>query len=357
MSSQRRWAWLALVASVSGLVFAHTAAASATTTQSQSTALTTQIKPVIQGLLDRQQPPPKTMLSVVHAYVVRINWADIQPTQGGPIVANNAIDQAIARVNQPDFAKVGMALKLRVFAGVGAPLWAKSLGGDPIPYYGSPTDGGGSGTIGRFWTTAFGNAYNDLQRKLAAKYDSVPSIREITVSRCTTMYDEPFVRSFGDPRNVAALVAAGYTTDADKQCIVDSIAAHNVWAQTTSDVDFTPFPLIAYPNGSRDLAFTESVMATCRSLLGVRCGLQNNSISSEKLINPQYADMYAHMTALGPPLILQTARASAIGDIPTVLAGAVTIGANSIELPNGYVKWSLSMLQNTLSLLLSNPTV
>ncbi|HEV7193377.1 MAG TPA: hypothetical protein VGN35_09240 [Jatrophihabitantaceae bacterium] len=323
-------------------------------TSTQGAAATVTVKPIIQGFLDRQQPPPKSMQSVVHAYVVKVNWADLQPTQGGPITANNAIDQAIARVNQADFAGLGMALKLRVFAGVGAPDWAKSLGGAPLPYYGDPTNGGGSGTIGRFWTADFGAAYADLENKLAAKYDSVPSIREITVSRCTTMYDEPFVRDLGDSRNITTLLAAGYTIAADKQCIVDSIAAHDVWKQTTSDVDFSPFPLIT-PLGQRDLAFTESVMDQCRTMLGRRCGLQNNSLSTDKLSSSVFNAMYAHMTALGPPIVLQTARLATIGTITQVLGAATSIGANSVELPNGYAKWSLSVLQPALAALLQNP--
>lgn len=314
------------------------------------------VKPIVQGLLDRQEPPPKSMQSVVHAYVVPVTWAQLQPTQGGPIAANNPIDTAIARVNQPDFAKLGMVLKLRIFAGIYAPDWAKSIDGDPITYYGAPSDGGGSGTVGRWWTADYAAAYTDFETKLAAKYDSVPQIREVTVSRCSTMYDESFVRNFGDSRNVAALTAAGYTTAADKQCILDSFAEHDVWKTTTSDVAFAPFPLIAKPTDARDMTFTLSAMDQCRATLGTRCGLENNSLSSSKLTTTNYVMIYNKMTALGPPIILQTAKASAIGTISDVLAAAVKIGANSVELPNGYAKWPLSELQTTMSGLLANPT-
>ena len=74
------------------------------------------------------------MLDVVHAYVVKVNWADLQPQPNGPIAADNAIDKAIARVRQSDYKQVGMALKLRVFAGINAPDWVKKLGGAPIQY-------------------------------------------------------------------------------------------------------------------------------------------------------------------------------------------------------------------------------
>src|SRR6059058_1652582 len=90
-------------------------------------------KAALHGLVDRQGPPAAATLSYVQAYVVKVNWADLQPTPLGPIVAGNRIDQAIARVRMPDMAG-HVALKLRVFAGIGAPEWAKSIGGDPLPY-------------------------------------------------------------------------------------------------------------------------------------------------------------------------------------------------------------------------------
>jgi hypothetical protein len=314
------------------------------------------VKPVIRGLIDRQGPPPKSMLRVVHAYVIKVNWSDLQPTAFGPIVANNAIDQAIARVSRPDYAAVDMALKLRVFAGVDAPAWAKSLGGAPIPYVNNQSNGSvAGGTIGRFWTPEFGRAYADLETKLAAKYDRVAAIREVTVARCSTIFDEPFVRQFGDKRNVDGLTAAGYSTDLDKKCISDSIAEHSVWQHTTSDVDFSPLPTITDPGATRDLAYTTSVMTQCRQVLGSRCGLENNALSAEKLGTAQFVQLYAEMTKLGPPIILQTAARSRLGDPSAVLPEAVKIGANSVELPAGYPKFPLALLETTASGLIANP--
>ena len=314
------------------------------------------VKAPIQGLIDRQGEPPKNLLSVVHAYVVKVNWSDLQPTAFGPIAPDNAIDKAIARVRQPDFKAVGMELKLRVFAGINAPGWAKALGGAPVQYINNQEGGSvAGGSIGRFWSADFGKAYDDLQTKLAAKYDDVPEIREITVSRCSTIFDELFVRQPGDDNNRNGLLSAGYTTAADEQCIKDAIVAHNVWKHTTSDVDFNPFPSVQDPNQPPDLAFTEQMMQFCRSTLGERCGLQNNSISDEKLANPNFVTMYAAMTKLGPPIILQTAARKRLGDEERVLAAAVKVGANSVELPQGYPSWPLSLLTATAEALDRNP--
>lgn len=314
------------------------------------------VKQPIQGLIDRQGEPPQNLLSVVHAYVVKVNWSDLQPTAFGPIAPDNAIDRAIARVRQPDFKAAGMKLKLRVFAGVNAPGWAKALGGGVVSYINNQEGGSvAGGTIGRFWTADFGKAYADLQRKLAAKYDNVPEIREITVSRCSTIFDELFVRQPGDVNNRNGLLSAGYTRAADEQCIKDAIAAHDVWKHTISDVDYNPFPNVQDPNQPPDLAFTEQMMQFCRQTLGPRCGLQNNSISDEKLANPTFVAMYAAMTKLGPPIILQTAARKRLGDEERVLLAAVKVGANSVELPQGYPSWPGSLLASTAQALDRNP--
>jgi hypothetical protein len=239
---------------------------------------------------------------------------------------------------------------------VGLVFGGLAIGGAPVPYVNTQDNGSvAGGTIGRFWTPEFGKAYADLQTKLAAKYDRVAVIRELTVSRCSTLFDEPFVRQFGDPRNVAGLTAAGYTTAADKACISDSITEHLVWTHTTSDVDFSPLPTITDPGATRDLSYTTTMMAQCRAVLGVRCGLENNALSVDKLANPQFVQLYAAMTKLAPPITLQTAARSRLGDPAAVLPAAVRIGANSVELPAGYAKWSKSLLAGTARGLESNP--
>ena len=314
------------------------------------------IKPVIQGLIDRQAEPSKKALAYVHAYVVKVNWADLQPTSFGPLTADNAIDKAILRVREPDFAGVHMVLKLRVFAGIGAPEWAKQLGGAPLAYINNQEGGStAGGTIGRFWSPEFGQAYADLQAKLAARYDGVPEIREVTVSRCSTIFDELFVRQPGEPKNVQSLLSGGYTIAADKQCIKDAISVHAVWKHTTSDVDFSPFPDVTRPGTDGDVTFTDAMMTFCRDTLGLRCGLQNNALSTSKLANPRFQSMYAAMTKLGPPIILQTAAKKRLGDRDQTLAAAVKIGANSVELPAGYEAWPAEVLQAAAAALSANP--
>jgi hypothetical protein len=286
------------------------------------------IKPALAGLLSRDGPPPAAYTSVMGGFVVNVHWSDIQPEANGPIAADNAIDQAIATLHQID-PSGKMGLKLRLFAGIYAPDWAKSIDGPRIPIRDPAT--GASGTVGRFWSAGFGAAYADLMSKLAAKYDSVPEVREITISRCTTAYAEPFIRDAGDAATVNALLQAGFTVSADESCLREEIDAHAVWVRTRSDLAFNPYQRL---DGGRrgDEAFTESMMDYCRATLGARCVLENNSIR----VPLQFPAMYSHIESLGPPIGFQTAVLAKVGDLDATLQTAINLGAGSVELPSGY---------------------
>lgn len=295
-------------------------------------------KPTIAGLISTSGYPDPSYYGAVRDVVIKAYWADLQPAQGGPIAADNAIDQAIARVQSLNAANpgLGMRLKVRLFAGIHAPGWAKSIGGAPIPI--TDPQGGASGTIGRFWLPVYGTAYQDLQNKLAAKYDGVAELTDVVVARCTTVYSEPFIRDASNAGSRAALLAAGFTWQADEQCELDQMDAHQAWAHTRSSVAFNPYQKIASDGSwTTDEAFTEQAMDHCRQSLGARCVLENNSIRWPEL-GGAYATMYAHMSALGAPITFQTATLDPdrIGDLAETLAWAVRVGADAVELPGGY---------------------
>ena len=292
------------------------------------------LKPVLKGLLDRSGPPPAAYVPSLAGYVVNVHWSDLQPAQGGGLAASNAIDRGITEVralNTADHTDLG--LKIRVFAGVWAPRWAKQLGGGPVAV--TNPQGGAAGTIGRFWTDAFGQAYDQFESLLAVKYDGVAEIREVTISRCTTFYDEPFIRDTNDPATVEALTAAGYTATADEKCQRQEINASTVWHHTHSDLALNPYELVGAGGTATDEAFTESMMEYCRHVLGTACVLENNSLR-DAVQGGAYESMYTSMSMLGAPLAFQTATAARVGDLTAALAYAVTLGASSVELPGGY---------------------
>jgi hypothetical protein len=128
------------------------------------------------------------------------------------------------------------------------------------------------------------------------------------------------------------MLDAGFSADADRTCQEQQIDAHEVWRLTRTAIAFNPYEHIE-SNGafSFDEAFTEELMRYCRSSLGSRCVLENDSIRYPVRAGPQA--LYDAMKQLGPPMALQTAVAQNVGNLAFVLQYAVSIGANAVELP------------------------
>ena len=315
-----------------------------------------QLKPLIRGLVDRDDLAAPAARTVVTAFVVNVGWAELQPAPGAAIPEGNPIDRAVARARQANAAPgaPGVQVKVRLFSGVQAPEWAKQLTGPPV----GVTDAvsGRSGTVGRFWTADFGSAYRRLQQQLATRYDRVPEIAEITASRCTTVFAEPFLRQAGEAATVQGLLAAGFSAGADRRCLEEQVEAHRVWKRTRTSVAFNPYQRIR-PDGTfrTDEAFTRSMMDHCRRVLGSRCIIANNSIRWPPLGGKAYKAMYASMRELGPPMTFQTAVPRRIGDWRRTLEWAVVAGANSVELNAGYASYPIEELRVMATRLKENP--
>lgn len=295
------------------------------------------VKPAAAGLYDRQHIPNPTYLPVVNGAVVKVNWSDLQPVKGGPITVGNEIDQAVASAAVLNLANpaLNLRLKLRVYTGVNAPEWAKQLDGPPVTLY-DPQTSALIGTVGRFWTPRFKAAYDDLQAKLAARYDLNPVIADVVISRCTTQFAEPFLRQGALAVNRAAYLAAGYTVAKDQVCLSEQIDTHaRTWTRTRSSLAFNPYQAID-PAGVRiDEPYTESMMVYCRQVLGARCVLGSNSLGWP-LAGGAYTALYSRLTALGPPLYFQTETAAKLTDWRPALEWAANSGANMVEMNTAY---------------------
>lgn len=314
-----------------------------------------ELKSMIHGLVDRNGPPPSGYLGAVTNFVVGAPWSELQPTAGGPLAAGNVIDQAITAADSLNAAAGDgkVEIKIRLMAGVDAPAWAQQLGGGPVSLV-NPEDGT-TGTVGRFWTNAFGQAYDQLWSELAAAYDNVPVIHEITVARCMTFSDEPFLRDISDPANAQSLLAAGFSLTADEQCEQQEIQVGSDWHHTRIGVAFNPYQAVQTDGtATTDEAFTASMMEYCRAQLGPQCVLENNSIRTPPL-SGAYAEMYASMEELGPPITFQTATEEKIGNLQSTLEWAATLGADAVELPAQYVDQPVASLEPAAGELQNNP--
>src|SRR6266511_1926658 len=298
-SSIRRRLRVLLVAATAVAVGA-TLAATATATPASAATTSATLKPVLGGLLDRQREPAAAFQGAVDGHVVEVAWADLQPLANGPLADDNPIDQAITNAH----AK-GLKLKLRVFAGTSAPDWAKRLDGRPIDVL---DDYGRTGTIGRFWTPTFGQAYLQLQRKLAARYDATPELLVTQVTRCTTIWSELFLRQGRTTESVQNLLDAGFTATLDEQCHRDQVNAHKLWTTTRSGLSFNPYQrILADTTIKNDTVFSEQMMDYCRTQLGPRCVLENHSIRDTQNQGPSYDRLYSMLDARGGAIAFQTA--------------------------------------------------
>lgn len=295
------------------------------------------LKPVLTGLVGLGGVDGAQDLLSAHS--ITIDWAQIDAGQGNGILPNNAIDQAIARAKALGQCH---ALKIRVMAGVGSPRWVKDLAGGPVNLYLAHDNL--AGEVPRFWTEPVIAAYERLQSDLAARYDSELRIEEIVISGCMTFYAEPMLRQLGDswpledlpdggPReNVTRLHAAGLTAAADLRCHIKALQAHRVWKHTRSSLALNPYDRIGTDGVGRvDAKAALALGARCRTLLGSRCVLANNSIRWPLLGGP-YWTLYAGIADLGPPIAFQAAAPGRTGNVAKTLRWALDLGASSVEI-------------------------
>lgn len=299
------------------------------------------VKPAMSGLIvQRPELLTDTNAGLIGGLVVPVSWATLQPQEGGDIARPNVIDHAIRRVERFNAAHpvTPVYLKIRILAGLSAPDWAKTLSGFlPVPVV--QRQGGISGTLGPFWTEGYADAYADFQRRLAATYDDVAVVRDVSISQCMILYAEPFQRDLDD---FSALYAAGYSVADDEACLRSQVNAQVPWIHTHQSLSLNPYrPWVTEPGGAPrqgavDLDVTRAVMAYCRETLADRCTLENNSIRSDWITSsmPQpMAELYAAMSGAGGPLTFQTASPSRVGDLEASVDWAVDVGGWSVEIP------------------------
>ena len=287
-----------LTLAMSGLLAACTGAiqsapsATASPGGSVATAPSPSVKPPLTGLLDMgvqnsyhfDVPFPTVDPSVLTPYagafggiVVNENWMQIEPAPGKEVWTD--LDASLAAVGQwnASHPTTPLGVKLRIFGGFAAPSWAKSLGGAPVTI----VTKGVSRTYGRWWTGAYRAAWSDFQHALAAHYDSNPLVRAVSVGSCATLTGEPFVTNLSPPA-VAVMEAAGWTPQAQQDCLEGALSDYSGWRHTQVTFAFNPYRTIVNGHAVLDQAETDKVMTSCadsRRTGGPDCVLGNNALS------------------------------------------------------------------------------
>jgi hypothetical protein len=257
--------------------------------------------------------------------VIIATWKQLQPTPDSEIGDNNVIDQALAEVRaynarNPDRP---LAVKLRVWGGFEVPDWAMRLGG------GAPIQTVHNGTervLGPFWSPAYRQAWARFQEQLAAKYDSRPLIREVSITSCMSFTAEPFYLP-SEPTVANPLRAAGYTDAAHRQCLAHAVADYAPWKASRLVLSLNPFYGLTRRTG--DVGFTKQVMRLCRQTLGRRCVFDNHNLDTDppKSIIP----IFALMQKMGPEIEFQTFHTTP-KDFEGTIKKGISLGASSIEL-------------------------
>ncbi len=284
------------------------------------------------------QPFPVTDPSTLDAYagafrgiVVNESWSQLEPGSGDEQWA--PLDQSLAAVTAWNTAHptTPLGVKLRIFAGRSAPAWVTAQSGTvDIRVHGRAV------TLGRWWTPPFESAWHAFQLALAARYDTDPLVRQVSVSSCSSGTGEPFSVS-GGPASLAGLEAAGWTPQAQERCLSGALSDYSGWKRTPVTFAFNPL----YTPSGPDVTFTERIMQDCAGSSargGPECVLGNNDLSSPAP-QGQSGPVYAQIATLAarhpaPAVYFQTVGAAVTCQ---TLALGTTYHASSVELwpPNG----------------------
>jgi hypothetical protein len=292
------------------------------------------MKTPIHGLIDLGQviaddmpePPSNTLYYVcrrqtaMSGIVVNDTWEHMQPTDGATIDMSSidAALTAIAAYNGKPGRHLGV--RLRIWAGIDAPLWAKKIGGPPIQICEQnavPCPSTSIRTVGRFWANAYETAWRTFVSELAKAYDADSRVSEFSLSSCSSLTAEPFVQP-EDPYSRAHLIAAHYSDAKYRACLLNAVKNDYVpyWHQTPVDFSFNPFREIdARP--ATDLAFTKAAIDECRTVAGSRCILLNETMakftpppapnpSQTPSIARSYYEMWNYMQRQGGSITFQT---------------------------------------------------
>jgi hypothetical protein len=297
----------------------------------------------------------------VDGIVVQVEWAHLQPEPWGEIVENSIIDQAIAAIeqwnsNQPDHP---LYIKLRVFSGIYAPAWVADTTNGFMVYY----KNGKEGMLPKYWwANRYRPLWEDLQLKLAAKYDEVDIIREVAVSGVMTHNAETMWRNPGDlsrpdgRANIDVMQENGLTMAKDEAALkwqIDAMSA--VWKKTHIALAMNMWK--DYENNwAAKPAFVEDLIEHMLEVCGTRAVIGNNSIGLADTTNDDANDpgdvLYYLKQAFetsGAKIYIQTETvADRIHE--AILYGQQNIGAEMAELPKlkAMAKYDTNYLSGSL---------
>ena len=276
-------------------------------------AANAEVKPLLSGLLDRTGPPPANLESVVHSYVVNVNWSSLQPSAGSLNTAS--LDRALSDARNSD-----SRVKLRILAGVHSPAGPSGAAAHRVKL--RDDHDGSCGTVPRFWTRS---SAGPTPISSASSPPATTATTPLPRSSCPAAPPSTRSPSSGRPRSspTAARCSTPATTcERTRPATSRRSTRTRSGRSTRTGLAMNPAQFVT-KGGGRTVSdsFTVKMMRHCHKSLGSRCVLENNSIRSPiKSLDPDrrhphYARMYKAMTKLNPGLCLPDCDRRADGQV------------------------------------------
>lgn len=315
-----------------------------------------QLKPVLQGLADRQGIPsgnwsgsPTT--NIVKSCVLKINWEDIE-------TSNNVFSWTTIDGFLDDLIPFGGRMRLRCYCGMATPAhvrndgantsqiawqddgdWQSTTPANP-DYYTN-----GQFNVPMWWgKSAYWEYYYRLMSKIAERYDNDDRMADVVISMCGTIFAEPMIKQKQAKidgvkvnENAAASQVPAWSKTLEDTAMKTSFEIHNeVFKRTRSYLACNRFQDLttAVTDGPAEAYATQA-----RQILGAKLIIGQNSIREGG--QSGYEPLLTHITdVVGPPISFQTQPVGAlpinVGDLQTTVQWAVDNGASLVELPQGY---------------------
>ncbi len=232
--------------------------------------------------------------------VIHTSWGLLEPQKGTYDFSSidNAL-QDIASYNKAHPAHT-LGAKIRISKSINPPEWVLKMAGGPVTIV---TNQGYNIPVGLYWTPEYRKAWNELQQKLAQRYDDNPLIREVCVNSGAMITDEPFIAVFNQP-TIANLHSKGYTDEAFKATLEGALDDYAYWVKTPVDFSFNVFRGIDTGKPVNDMDFTLSLMKKFRKQYGDRAVISNHGLQEN--LSTGVIPIYQTFAELGAPIAVQT---------------------------------------------------
>lgn len=230
---------------------------------------------------------------------VDVGWSQLEPTDGR--FEWEPLDASLAAVRSYNRAhpSTTLGVKLRVVGGYDAPSWAARTGGAPITIASRP-HGASPGTLGRWWTAPYQEAWSTFEHTLAKRYDTDPLIRTVQVTSCATTSQEPFITP-ASPTARAMLASDGWTTASEESCLSGAFAAYSGWHHTAIDYPINALEVDRDGRRSADTTFPSRIAADCATSSthgGPECIIDNHGLRDASATSAGSSWLFALMDQL-----------------------------------------------------------